>query len=120
MLEPHLMANIEHKNVYAGTNETLTLHARDSANAPANLTSKTIAWYVGRSPWRPDCSNAIFSKTGSVVSASAGTFTVDVAPADTQYLNGDFEHMAKTTDGSGNVAVVVQGRFRIRPALQVP
>jgi hypothetical protein len=114
------MANREHLEVYAGENRTLTLHARDSANAPASLTGKTIAWYVGRPPWRPDNTCAIFTKTGTVVSASAGTFTVAVEPADTQYLNGDYEHMAKTTDGSGNVEVVTQGRFRVSTALQVP
>lgn len=111
------MSNIQHLEVYAGEDATKTLAARDSANAPANLTGKTITWYVGRPPWRPDCSNAIITKTGSVVSAPDGTFAVAITPSDTQYLNGDYEHMAFTTDGSGNVAVVVQGRFRIRPQL---
>ena len=111
------MANREHIDVFAGEDRTTTLHARDSSNAVANLTGKTIAWYIGRSPWRPDTSTAIITKTGTTVTASAGTFTVSVAPSDTQYLNGDYEHMAFTTDGSGNVAVVCQGRFRIRPQL---
>jgi hypothetical protein len=111
------VSNIQHRDVYAGENRTVSLSARDSANAPASLTSKTVTWYVGRPPWHPDWSNAIITKTGSVVSASAGTFTVAVTPSDTQYMSGDYEHMALTTDGSGNVAVVVQGRFRIRPAL---
>lgn len=111
------MSNTQHLEVYAGTDRVPTLYARDDNNNAVSLTSKTIAWYVGRSPWRPDCSNALFSKTGSVVSASGGTFTVPIAAADTQYLNGDYEHMAKTTDGSGNVAVVCTGRFRVRPVL---
>lgn len=111
------MANVQHLDVFAGENITPTLSARDSVNAPASLTSKTVAWYVGRSPWRPDNSNAIFTKTGSVVSAPAGTFSVAITPSDTQYLNGDYEHMAFTTDGSGNVAVVCQGRFRVRSVL---
>lgn len=111
------MANIQPLDVYSGADETKTLYARDSSNNPASLTSKTVTWYVGRSPWRPDCSNALITKTGSVVSASAGTFTVAILASDTQYMNGDFEHMAHTTDGSGNIAVVCQGRFRIRPVL---
>lgn len=109
--------NVQHLDVFAGEDRTPTLSARDSANVAADLTGKTVAWYVGRSPWFPDCSNAIFSKTGTTVSASDGTFTVPVVPADTQYLDGDYEHMAKTTDGSGLVAVVCQGRFRVRSAL---
>lgn len=111
------MANLQHLEVYGYEDRTPTLYARDSANVAANLTSKTVAWYVGRYPLWPDCRNAIFSKTGSVVSASAGTFTVPILAADTQYLEGDFEHMAKTTDGSGNVAVVCRGRFRVLPVL---
>lgn len=111
------MANREHIVVTAGEDRTVTLHARDYANAVKNLTSCTIAWYVGRPPVRPDNTNAIFSKTGATVSASAGTFTVDIEAADTQYLNGDYEHQAWVTDGSGNLTVVTEGRFRVGTAL---
>lgn len=109
--------NVQHLDVFAGEDRTPTLYARDPSNNVADLTGKTIAWYVGRSPWRPDCSNAAFTKTGTIVGASAGTFSVPITPSDTEWLNGDYEHMAKTTDGSGLVAVVCQGRFRIRPSL---
>lgn len=112
------MANSQHLQIYSGEDATLTLYARDSANAPASLTGKTVTWYMGRSPLRPDNSHAILTKTGTVVSASAGTFTVAIDAADTQYLNGDYEHQAITTvDATGLVAVVCQGRFRIRPSL---
>lgn len=112
--------NVQHLDVFAGEDATKTVYARDSANLAADLTGKTVTWYVGRSPWRPDNSNAIFTKTGTVTSATTGVFTVPVTPADTQYLSGDYEHMAKTTDGSGLIAVVCQGRFRVRSALDVP
>ena len=112
------MANIQHLDVYAGEDRTPTLYARDSANVPLSLTGKTVAWYVGRSPWHPDYSNAIFSKTGTTISASAGTFSVPIVPADTQYLNGDYEHMAvATVTASGLKYVVTQGRFRVRSVL---
>lgn len=109
--------NVQHLDLFAGENRTPTLYARDPSNNVASLTGKTIAWYVGRGPWAPDCSNAIFSKTGTIVSASAGTFTVPIVPTDTLNLVGDYEHLAKTTDGSGLIAVVCMGRFRVRPAL---
>lgn len=111
------MSNRQHLDVFAYEDRTPTLYARDPSNNAVSLTGKTIAWYVGRSPLDPDCSKAIFSKTGTVVSASAGTFTVPIVPADTRYMDGDYEHMAKTTDGSGLVAVVCSGRFRVRSAL---
>lgn len=112
------MSNTQHIQVYSGEDRTVTLSARDSSNVAVSLTGKTIAWHVGRGPLWPDCSKAIFSKTGTIVSAAAGTFSVAIEPEDTQYMSGDYEHMAVTTvTASGLVAVVCQGRFRVRPIL---
>ena len=111
------MANIQNLDVYAYEDRTETLEARDSANDAADLTSKTVTWVVGRPPLFPSDGRAIFTKTGSVVSAPAGTFTVAIDAADTQYLDGDYEHMATTLDGSGLTAVVCRGRFRVRPVV---
>lgn len=106
--------NVQHLEVFAGENRTPTLYARDQNNAAVSLSGKTITWNVGRSPRNLDSDWPIFTKTGVVVSAPAGTFTVAITPADTQYMRGDYEHMALTTDASGNVAVVTMGRFRVR------
>jgi uncharacterized protein (DUF2345 family) len=111
------MANLQHLEVFAGENRTPTLYARDPSNVAVSLSGKTITWNVGRSPRNRDSSWPIFSKTGTIVSAPAGTFTVAITPDDTQYMAGDYEHMALTTDGSGNVAVVTTGRFRVRPTI---
>lgn len=111
------MANRQHLDMFAGEARTFALAGRDSANAAANLTAKTVKWYVGRSPFRPDGCSPVITKTGSVVSAPAGTFTAPVVLEDTQYLNGDFEHMAIATDADGNRAVICQGRLTIRPVL---
>jgi len=110
--------NVQHFEVYAGENRTLTpIYARDSANAVVSLASKTIDFRVGRSPRAIDSTWPIFTKTGTM-SAPAGTFSVAIAPADTQYLQGDYEYQAVTTDGSGNLAVVTVGRFRVRPYIE--
>jgi hypothetical protein len=111
------MAQIQHIDVFAGEDRTISLYARDSANLPTNLTSKTLTTYVGRPPLRPDCSDALFTKSGSIVSASAGTYTIAIADTDTQYMSGDYEYQTKTVDGSGNIAVVTLGRFRVRPVM---
>lgn len=113
------MANVQAIELYAGDDLTTTLAARDTANAALSLTGKTVAWYVGRSPWHPDWSNALISKTGTTVSASGGTFSVPLVPADTQYLSGDYEHVAiVTTTSSGLQTVGVRGRFRVMPSLE--
>lgn len=109
------MANVQHLDVYSGENRTLTLYARSPANVATSLSGKTIAWYVGRRPTEPDVMGAIITKTGTVTVTASGVFTVSVTPDDTEGMEGDYMHMAKTTDGSGNIAVVCTGRFRIRP-----
>lgn len=111
------MANVQHLDMYCGEARTFALAGRDSSNLPSNLTSKTVAWYVGRSPFRPGNCTPIVTKAGSVVSAGAGTFTASVVRDDTQDLNGDFEHMAVASDAGGNRSVICQGRFRVRPVI---
>lgn len=106
--------NVQHRDIFSGENRTLSFAARDGDNAAADLTSKTVTYRVSErgSP------HPLFSKTGSVVSASAGTFTVAITPSDTADLAGDYDHQAITTDGSSNIAVVVVGRLRIRSDIE--
>ena len=111
------MANLQHLDVFACENRTLTLYARGSDNLVANLTGKTILWAVGRGPRSVDCTWAHFTKTGTTTDATGGAFTVPVTPSDTQYMCGDYEHQAETTDGSGLKEVVTVGRFRVRAHL---
>ncbi len=110
--------NRQHLDVYAGENRTPTLYARDPSNNVASLSGKTISWRVGRSPRDLDSSWPIFTKSGTIVSAPAGSFTVPITPADTQYLSGDYQHQAVTTDSEGNQQVVVAGTFRVRPRIE--
>lgn len=112
------MPNVTHLDLYAGEARTITLNGRDASNNAVNLTGKTVAWYVGRTPMHPEDDRAIFSATGTVTVAASGTFTVPVTAADTADLAGDYEHMAKaTTTATGAVAVIVRGRFRVNPTL---
>lgn len=109
--------NVQNIDVTAGESPTITLAARDVNNAVQNLTGFKIAWYVGRGPFDPDNNVSIFTKTGTVVSAALGTFTVPVLSADTVNLQGTYRHQAWTTDVSGNTALVVDGQFRVRPGI---
>lgn len=112
------MANRQHIDVYAGENRTTTLEARDASNNVASLSGKTVSVRVGRSPRNLDSAWPIFTKTGTIVNAPAGTFSFSVGPADTTHMRGDYEYQAVTTDGSGNLAVVTAGRFRVRPNIE--
>lgn len=106
--------NIQNREISRGENRTLSFAARDGSNAVASLTSKTVTWRVAEI----GSDVTLITKTGSVVSAAAGTFTVAITPSDTDGREGDYQHQAITTDGSGNIAVVVAGRLRVLPYIE--
>lgn len=133
--------NVQHAQVYAGEDRTLTLYARDPSNDPKDLTNRVISWRVGRSPFRLSNRRAIFEKDGTITDADDGVFTVPIVQTDTEcLLPGDYEHMAVLDDGAltfvnnsseplqfvnddgddldffngyGGVLVVTAGRFRV-------
>lgn len=109
--------NLQNLEVFQGADTTLTLYARDASNAVQNLTGLTINWVVGRRPTDPENRSPVFTKTGTIVSAPAGTFTVTVAAADTADMQGEYVHQAETTDSGGNIAVVTIGRLNIRSTM---
>lgn len=111
------MANVQNLDIYAGTNQTLTIAGRDASNVVATLTGKSVSVYVGVPPNDPTNRTAVITKAATVVSTVSGTFSVAMTPSDTQGMQGDYRYQALTLDGSGNVAVVANGRFRIRPIL---
>lgn len=109
------MANTQHIDCYAGENRTQTLYARNYLNVPVNLTGKTISWSLARAPNTPDCLQGIVTYAGTIVSASAGSYTIPIAPGDTANLTpGNYYHQTNTTDGTGSVQIVNAGRFRLR------
>jgi hypothetical protein len=111
--------NVQHLDVFGGENRTLTLYARDASNLPVDLTGSTISWTVGRRPNDPTNRTGVFTKTGTIVSASDGSFTVPVVPSDTcDLFPGNYQHVAEVTDSDGNVSVVCLGRFRVRQVTQ--
>lgn len=112
------MPNIEHVDLYAGEDRTLTLNARDSSNAAVSLASKTITFRVGRRPKWPYIDSAVFTKTGTATVTASGTYTVPILPADTDGLSGEYVHQTTTEDASGNIAVVSTGRFKIRKFIE--
>jgi hypothetical protein len=105
---------LEHFQVIAGVNATLTAHARTEGNGIFSLTGVSLDFRVGRSPRRLDSAWPIFDVTGTVVDSSNGVFTVALIPTNTQWMSGDYQHETWATDGSGNLSVVSEGRFRVR------
>lgn len=110
--------NLQPLDVYQGTNQTLTLFARNASNGVQSLTGMTLAWRVGYPPIDPNNPDSVLTKTGTISSASAGSYTVAIVPADTTYLEGDYLHETfATLTSTGVITVVNRGRFRVRPIL---
>ena len=63
---------------------------------------------------RPFPSWPVFDVTGTIVDSANGVYTVALTPSATQFMQGDYQHQTWATDGSGNVSVVSEGRFRVR------
>lgn len=110
--------NVEHVELYAEDDRTLTLHARDSSNAAVSLAGKTLTFRVGKRPNFPWMRGAVFTKTGTPTTTASGIYSVPILGSDTSGLYGEYQHQTTTTDGSGNVAVVNTGRFKIRKDIE--
>jgi hypothetical protein len=108
------MPNVQNFDIVAGETRTLTMYARDPDNAVQSLSGLTVQWRVGRAPWDPMSDAPVITKTGSIVSASAGSFTVSLIYDDTYNISGDFQHLAVTSSG----LVVVSGKLHVRPGLR--
>lgn len=104
--------NIQHVDLVAGEDRTITFNARDHRQGVLNITGGTIGWKLARSN---GCAAAL-EKTGSIVSGADGTFTVALTDSDTSWLRGEYIHEAKVTV-AGVTTVAARGRFRVREAV---
>lgn len=107
--------NFQHVDLVAGEDRTLTFTAKDGVQGVINLSGATIAWKIAR----PGSRSANLEKTGSIVSAPAGTFTIALTDSDTDGLCGEYVHEAKVTI-SGVTTSAVRGWFRVRDAVGGP
>jgi len=105
--------NVQHVDIVAGDDRTIIFTAKDHTQAVKDLTGGTLTWRVAR------ClsDSPEIDKTGTIVSAAAGTFSVALTDTDTEDLCGDYIHQGKVTI-SGVTTAVVQGRFRVRKQIE--
>ena len=70
--------NRQNLYIYAGENDTLTLFARNSSNNVPNIYGQTIDWRVGKTPFEPGRRSAVLDKTATIVSTTAGSYSVSI------------------------------------------
>lgn len=92
----------------AGTDRTLSLVARDDNGDILNLTGGTLAFRLTLN----EGDTSLVSKSGSIVSAAAGTFTVALTDSDTSDLYGDYRYHVLATI-SGTDTMCSEGTIRI-------
>lgn len=113
------MSNLQNFTLTAGEDRTLTMTARSATGAILNLTGATISWrLVPAKSYRIS-----LTKTGSIVSASAGTFSVTLDDTDTTSLDdGHFTYdalvtISGTTTNAARGEVLVSGSRIINATL---
>lgn len=99
--------NIYNFEMTAGETRTLAMIARDNAGAIINLSGATIEWNMARTP----SGGSQLTKSGSIVSAADGSFSVALVAAETDSFSGDYWHQAKVTI-AGAVNIAAQGKIR--------
>ena len=106
------MSNLQNFTLTAGEDRTFTMTARDSTGAILDLTGATISWRLVFVR-----SNQItLTKTGSIVSASVGTFSVSLTDDDTDnltdghYTYDAFVTISTTTTNAAQGTIVVSGQ----------
>ena len=105
--------NIQHVDMVAGEDRTITFTGKDSAQEVVNLTGGTITWKMARN--LKDTYEV--TKTGTIITAASGTFSVALTDTDTDDLSGDYQHLATVTI-SGTTTALVGGRIRIRDRIE--
>lgn len=103
------MSNRQHFTITAGEDRTLSLVARDAAGAILDLTGATLAFRMSAAQGDTN----VVSKSGSIVSAALGTYTVSLSDGDTTALEaGDYVYQVMATI-SGTSTLCTQGKIRI-------
>jgi hypothetical protein len=106
--------NVQNFNITAGEVCTLTMYARDRDNAVQSLAGVSVQWRIGKAPWDPMSDVPVLTKTATIVSAAAGSFSVALTYDDSYNISGDFQHQAVTSSG----LVVVSGKLHVRPGIR--
>ena len=99
----------KHFEIYAGEDRTLSLVARDANGDILSLSGATLAFRMSKNPGE----GATVSASGSIVSASAGTFTVALTDSNTDIAAGDYTYHVLATI-SGTDTLCSRGTIRVK------
>ena len=98
----------KHFEIYAGEDRTLSLVARDANGDILSLTGATLAFRMSKNAG----DGATVSASGSIVSASGGTYTVALTDSQTDDLEGDY-YFSVLASISGTDTMCSEGVIRV-------
>lgn len=107
--------SLQHREIYAGDDRTLSLAAVGAAGAPLDLTGYTLSLRLSELPG----DTAVLTKAGTIVTAATGAFSVALTAAETAALDGDYWYHVLATSGAGAKLTVAGGHLRVRKPNQV-
>ena len=83
----------------------------------ADITGAVIRFTVKDEEWDTDDddSDAQIAKTGTIVSAAAGTYSIILTDTNTYLPPGDYFYSAKIELASGNIYLLDKGKFKVNP-----
>ena|SRR6185312_5688042 len=101
--------------LYSGDSKRLIVEIKDPHGKPYNLAGCTAKWLLGRSGL------SVLSKSSeegiSIQNTTEGRLVINLKPNDTKNLSGDYTHIVKVIDGSGNVYTVLTGTISIHQSM---
>lgn len=102
------MQNLQNYLLTAGEDRTLNFTAKDHTGAVLNLTGAVLKCRIARNL----ADAAVLEKTGAIISASSGTWSVSLSNADTATLSGEYFLQGFATIASA-VTVCNEGLLRV-------
>lgn len=110
--------------ITAGDTVPVIITIADDSGAAVNLTGASARWAAAPgTPRRFSPTPVIAKETGAgieITNAALGELRIDLDPADTQDLAGDFYHELQVTDSSGGVTTPLSGLMTITRQLVRP
>lgn len=82
--------------------------AADITGAAIRFTAKSVEWDAST-----DDSTAVISKAGSIVSPTAGTYTITLSDTDTYKTPGTYFYSIKIELASGVIHKLVEGKLKL-------
>ncbi len=99
-----------------GTTYGITGTYKENGTA-ADITGAVIRFTVKDEEWDTDDddSDAQIAKSGTIVSAPAGTYSITLTDTNTYLPPGDYFYSIKIELASGSIYVLDKGKFKVEP-----